>query len=212
MLRHSTEIIYATFFDEQLITLDLISDKYTIYSSENSRESAKPFTKIDQPLKIEINNKNIFFGIKIPCWKLKIGDLGKFPNILLLTRSIFLLRKIHAQAKINRLDGLLKILNENSKIHRSRNYSTSEIKPYVQALNLACLFFHKKTKCLEWACTLILLLSHFGIKSNLVIGIQNRPFYAHAWVEDLRGFVIGDDPQRRSQLSVILDTAILFRR
>jgi hypothetical protein len=42
----------------------------------------------------------------------------------------------------------------------------------------------------------------YGFDLTLVIGVQNRPFYAHAWVE-LDGEIIGDDPRLPEQLAVI---------
>lgn len=66
------------------------------------------------------------------------------------------------------------------------------------------MLYYKRTKCLEWACALILLGINHGLSLNLVIGVQNRPFFAHAWVEHL-GSIVGDNPRRRQQLAVIYE-------
>jgi hypothetical protein len=39
---------------------------------------------------------------------------------------------------------------------------------------------------------------------NLVIGVQNYPFMAHAWVES-NGKIIGDDSRLRENLAIILE-------
>ncbi len=74
----------------------------------------------------------------------------------------------------------------------------------IGALNRACLFYPKRTKCLEWSAALVYLCQRRGIDVDLVIGVSGGPFSAHAWVE-FEGVVVGDDLDRRRQFAVIVD-------
>jgi len=74
----------------------------------------------------------------------------------------------------------------------------------ISALNRACLFYPRRTKCLEWSAALVRLCQQRGVEVDLVIGVSGGPFSAHAWVEH-DGVVVGDDLDRRRQFAVIVD-------
>ena len=73
----------------------------------------------------------------------------------------------------------------------------------AKALDRACLLYPKRTMCLPFAATLAALHLKNNYKCDFVIGVQNLPFYAHAWVE-VEGVVINDRPELKIKLAPIL--------
>lgn len=47
----------------------------------------------------------------------------------------------------------------------------------------AAAFYPRRALCLEQSLALYMLLRRRGIPAVLKLGVQTRPFYAHAWVE-----------------------------
>jgi hypothetical protein len=75
-----------------------------------------------------------------------------------------------------------------------RSSSASSQLPLARAaINLACVFYFKEVQCLQRSAALVCLLRDLGIPAQLVIGAQQLPFRAHAWVEVNRE-VINDNP------------------
>ena len=64
--------------------------------------------------------------------------------------------------------------------HRSRCTSLAEL---CRAVDLACIWYGKKVLCLQRSAAATCLLRRHGIPAQLVIGTQQIPFHAHAWVE-----------------------------
>jgi len=71
------------------------------------------------------------------------------------------------------------------------------------AINTACVLYFKQVECLQRSAALVCLLRHFGTPAQLVIGAQQLPFRAHAWVE-VNGIVVNDSPSS-VQLYGVLD-------
>jgi hypothetical protein len=61
------------------------------------------------------------------------------------------------------------------------------------AVDMACIWYWKEVLCLQRSATTVLLLRRHGIPAHLVIGVQQLPFKAHAWVE-VHGRVVNDKP------------------
>jgi Transglutaminase-like superfamily len=59
------------------------------------------------------------------------------------------------------------------------------------AVDLACIWYWKRVLCLQRSVTAGCLLKQFGVRAEVVIGAQNAPFRAHAWVE-IEGRVVND--------------------
>ena len=53
----------------------------------------------------------------------------------------------------------------------------------AQRVSLAAAFYPRRALCLEQSLTLFVLLRRRGVAAELRLGVQPRPFYAHAWVE-----------------------------
>jgi len=71
------------------------------------------------------------------------------------------------------------------------------------AVDLACIWYWKEVLCLERSAVTSCLLRSRGIFSQMVIGTQQLPFKAHAWVE-VDGRVVGDKPYVK-EMYVVLD-------
>ena len=83
---------------------------------------------------------------------------------------------------------------------RVRSYSISASKPrsavidrVCSAVDLACIWYWKEALCLQRSAATACLLRRHGIPAQMVIGAQQLPFKAHAWVE-VDGRVVNDKP------------------
>jgi hypothetical protein len=82
---------------------------------------------------------------------------------------------------------------------RSRRVTQDDI---CRAVNLACVFYFKEVLCLQRAATTTCLLRKAGIPAQMVIGVQQLPFSAHAWVE-VEAAVVNDKPYTPEMYSVL---------
>jgi Transglutaminase-like superfamily len=62
-----------------------------------------------------------------------------------------------------------------------------------RAVDLACIWSWKQILCFERSAVTVCLLRNSGVPAEMVIGAQNAPFRAHAWVE-VAGQVVNDKP------------------
>jgi len=61
------------------------------------------------------------------------------------------------------------------------------------AVDLACIWYCKQVLCLQRSAATACLLKNYGFPAEMVIGAQQMPFKAHAWVE-INGRVVNDKP------------------
>jgi len=61
------------------------------------------------------------------------------------------------------------------------------------AFDRACIWYPKEVLCLQRSAATAFLLKKRGVTASLVIGAQQIPFKAHAWVE-VDGRVVNDKP------------------
>ena len=61
------------------------------------------------------------------------------------------------------------------------------------AVDMACIWYCKEVLCLQRSAATVWLLRCHGVSAHLVIGAQQLPFKAHAWVE-VDGRVVNDKP------------------
>jgi hypothetical protein len=59
------------------------------------------------------------------------------------------------------------------------------------AVDMACIWYWKEALCLQRSAATSCLLKNHGIFAQMVIGAQQLPFKAHAWVE-VEGRVVND--------------------
>jgi hypothetical protein len=82
--------------------------------------------------------------------------------------------------------------------NKVRNYPTGNVStlpgPVEQicaAVDMACIWYWKEALCLQRSAATACLLKRLGVTAQLVIGAQQMPFKAHAWVE-VEGRVVND--------------------
>jgi hypothetical protein len=80
-----------------------------------------------------------------------------------------------------------------------RSYRTDDI---CHAIDLACVFYPKRVLCLQRSAATTLLLRKHGVRAEMVIGAQMRPFRSHAWVE-VNGAVVNDKPYMREIYQIL---------
>ena len=71
-----------------------------------------------------------------------------------------------------------------------------------RAVDLACVWYWKPVLCLQRSAASCCLLKMYGFAGQLVIGVRQIPFRAHAWVE-LSGAIVNDKPYVRTMYSVV---------
>jgi hypothetical protein len=67
------------------------------------------------------------------------------------------------------------------------------IETVCSAVDRACIWYPKPVLCLQRSAVTACLMKGRGIPATLVIGVQQLPFKAHAWVE-VEGLVVNDRP------------------
>jgi hypothetical protein len=70
------------------------------------------------------------------------------------------------------------------------------------AVDLACIWYWKEVLCLQRSAATTCLLKQFGVPAQMVLGAQQLPFKAHAWVE-VDGRVVNDKPYMREMYAVL---------
>jgi hypothetical protein len=70
------------------------------------------------------------------------------------------------------------------------------------AVDMACIWYWKEVLCLQRSAATACLLKRHGIPAQMMIGAQQMPFRAHAWVE-VGGRVVNDKPYVREMYAVL---------
>jgi Transglutaminase-like superfamily len=93
---------------------------------------------------------------------------------------------------------------------RVRSYPTAKesvgpngIERICAAMDVACIWYWKEALCLQRSAATACLLKRCGIPAQMVIGAQQMPFKAHAWVE-VDGRVVNDKPYM-TEIYAVLD-------
>jgi hypothetical protein len=85
---------------------------------------------------------------------------------------------------------------------RKRPLSPDSVERICSAMDMACVWYWKEALCLQRSAATACLLKRFGIPAQLVIGAQQMPFKAHAWVE-VDGRVVNDKPYTPETYAVL---------
>jgi hypothetical protein len=80
--------------------------------------------------------------------------------------------------------------------------SPQVVERVCQAVDVACIWYWKEVLCLQRSAATTCLLRRFGVPAQMVIGAQQMPFKAHAWVE-VDGRVVNDKPYMRAVYTVL---------
>ena len=70
------------------------------------------------------------------------------------------------------------------------------------AVDMACIWYWKEALCLQRSAVTACLLKQYGVLAQMVIGAQQMPFKAHAWVE-VDGRVVNDKPYMPEMYAVL---------
>lgn len=145
-------------------------------------------------------------GVSNVDWQLKKKTTASVSALNILYAYLLLI-KVHGIVKLLGFHKLVETLQRCSLKGASKLNSMQDANFWPQqaeALNKACYLFPIRTKCLEWAATLTLLCLKRGVSCQMVVGVQNYHFLAHAWVENTKGEIIADSPEFPRGLSIIL--------
>ncbi len=70
------------------------------------------------------------------------------------------------------------------------------------AVDMACIWYWKEALCLQRSAATVCLLRQYGVPGQLVLGAQQMPFKAHAWVE-VAGQIVNDRPYTAEMYAVL---------
>ena len=70
------------------------------------------------------------------------------------------------------------------------------------AIDVAAALYFKNVLCLQRSAAAARLLKKHGFRAEMVVGVQQLPFLAHAWVE-VAGRVVNDKPYMTEIYSVL---------
>lgn len=123
----------------------------------------------------------------------------KETSFFVMLQAFWLLVRVHRIMKKTGIAGLKRAVTTKKILQDPQQ---KEMRRLSAAVDAATLLYPKKTYCLAWAATFVLLAQKKGFKSQLTIGVQTNPFYAHAWAE-VKDWIIHDDPNLAQSLSII---------
>jgi hypothetical protein len=117
---------------------------------------------------------------------------------------------VHAFAKLIRFDLYLARGNFAALYTKVRDFPVRPRMPeedtverISHAVDMACIWYWKEVLCLQRSAATTCLLREYGVPAKLVIGAQQMPFKAHAWVES-EGRVVNDKPYT-PEMYLVLD-------
>jgi hypothetical protein len=97
---------------------------------------------------------------------------------------------LQAYLKLILFDFYLGRRNFAALYKRVREYPLAKTTPpsdalarITAAMDMACIWYWKEALCLQRSASLTCLLKQHGVPAQMVIGAQQMPFKAHAWVE-----------------------------
>jgi hypothetical protein len=79
-------------------------------------------------------------------------------------------------------------------VKRRRTVNPNTIGQVCGAVDRACIWYPRRTLCLQRSAVTTCLLRSNGVLAQMMIGVRPMPFLAHAWVE-ANGSVINDWPR-----------------
>jgi hypothetical protein len=86
---------------------------------------------------------------------------------------------------------------------RKRVPSRNSVEQICAAMDMACIWYWKEALCLQRSAATTCLLKCHGVPAQMVIGAQQMPFKAHAWVE-IAGRIVNDKPYM-AEIYTVLD-------
>ncbi len=231
MYYHLQDHIYIGQFRDEFILLDSKSDKYVIcspyfsdlfkgfFQTSTSHFQYSPYIEQllnnniiqskEYPYPFYIDRKFNSDGVSNVDWRLPLTSKKVRLNAQVL-KALMTLIKVNFYIKVKGLYATIQLIKKSRKNHLTYTIpSEEELNNLANMVNKACFLYPTRTKCLEWAITFVLIALEREWKCNLEIGVQNYPFFAHAWVECNENTVT-DSQDLRKGLAIILNEP--FRR
>lgn len=116
---------------------------------------------------------------------------------------------LKAYLKLIHFDLYLARGNFAALYNKVRNYPVTDVEPapgavkrICDAIDMACIWYWKEALCLQRSAATACLLKKHGVRAQMVIGAQQMPFKAHAWVE-VDGQVVNDKPYTPEMYGVL---------
>jgi hypothetical protein len=113
------------------------------------------------------------------------------------------LELIRVDVRVSR-QGFAALYHKVQSTETVRKHASISSARMCRAMDLACVWYWKQVLCLQRSAATTCLLRRDGIAAQMVIGTQQIPFAAHAWVE-VDGAVVTDKPYMR-EMYAVLDT------
>jgi hypothetical protein len=85
---------------------------------------------------------------------------------------------------------------------RTQAPAPDAVERICSAVDMACIWYWKQALCLQRSAATACLLRMYGVPARMVIGAQQIPFKAHAWVE-VDGRVVNDKPYTPEMYAVL---------
>lgn len=163
----------------------------------------------ESPYPFYIDQKPHSDGVSNVDWRLPLENKKVRVNHHVLS-ALWTLIKVNGYIKFKGFYPTLQLIRSSRNPKTTYSIpSDGDLRKLANIVNKACLLYPSRTKCLEWAMTFVLMALKCKWKCNLEIGVQNYPFFAHAWVE-CDGKVVMDSQDLRLGLGIILNEP--FRR
>ena len=161
------------------------------------------------PYPFHIDRKSDSDGVSNVDWRLPLENKKVSLNLQVLG-ALMTLIKVNLYIKFRGFYPTIQLIKKSRKSQTSYIIpKDEELRDLANVVNKACLIYPTRTKCLEWAMTFVLMALKRKWKCNLEIGVQNYPFFAHAWVECC-GKPVMDSQDLREGMAIILNEP--FRR
>ena len=80
--------------------------------------------------------------------------------------------------------------------------SRDPVEQVCAAVDMACIWYWKQVLCLQRSAAATCLLKQHGVPAQMILGAQQMPFKAHAWVE-VGGRVVNDKSYMREMYAVL---------
>src|SRR6266850_2734071 len=107
----------------------------------------------------------------------------------LVVRAYVELIRFHLYLAKGNFSGLYDTVRSCPIARRATSQNTVE--RICFAVDMACIWYWKEVLCLQRSAATACLLKKYGVAAQMVIGAQQMPFKAHAWVE-VDGRVVND--------------------
>jgi len=119
---------------------------------------------------------------------------------LLILRAYLTLIQFHIYLVRGDFSGLHRMVRNTETSKRPANPDAAA--RICAAVDMACIWYWKEVLCLQRSAVTACLLKRHGVPAQMVLGIQQIPFRAHAWVE-VGGRVVNDKPYTPEMYAVL---------